>query len=180
MSIKVDPLTVKSCTLHIAPPTGALLLIKLELEIVTLGLPFAALISIAPPSTSAELLMNFEFIILMVPAQISIAPPYWALLLVNLVLLIVPVIALSVLVTSIAAPLLSFGVILPLPDAVLLSNTQLVIVNLEPSINIPAPYNPPFLLNVESLILNSLTFLPDNELPEVVIAPPQRPELLTK
>ncbi|WP_238523832.1 hypothetical protein [Methanobrevibacter smithii] len=52
--------------------------------------------------------------------------------------------------------------------------------NSEPSINIPAPYNPPFLLNVDSLILNSLTFLPGNELPEVVIAPPQRPELLTK
>ena len=99
---------------------------------------------------------------------------------VNVDLEIVPVIDLSVLVTSIAAPLLSFGVILPLPDAVLLSNTQLVIVNLEPSINIPAPYNPPFLLNVDSLILNSLTFLPGNELPEVVIAPPQRPELLTK
>ncbi|MBT9657602.1 hypothetical protein GPJ84_00765 [Methanobrevibacter smithii] len=52
------------------------MLINLEPEIVTLGLPFKALISIAPPSTSAELLMNFEFVILMVPAQISIAPPY--------------------------------------------------------------------------------------------------------
>ena len=74
--IKVDPLTVKSFIFNIAPPHGALLLINLEPEIVTLGLPFKALISIAPPSTSAELLMNFELVILMVPAQISIAPPY--------------------------------------------------------------------------------------------------------
>ena len=49
---------------------------NLESEIKTSGLPLTVLISIAPPSTSAELLMNFEFIILMVPAQISIAPPY--------------------------------------------------------------------------------------------------------
>ena len=74
--IKVDPLTVKSFIFNIAPPSGALLLINLEPEIVTLGLPFKVLISIAPPSTSAELLMNFELVILMVPAQISIAPPY--------------------------------------------------------------------------------------------------------
>ena len=99
---------------------------------------------------------------------------------VNVDLEIVPVIALSVLVTSIAAPLLSFGVILPLPDAVLLSNTQLVIENLEPCINIPAPYNPPFLLNVESLMINSLTFLPGNELPEVVIAPPPTARVINK
>ena len=99
---------------------------------------------------------------------------------VNVDLEIVPVIALSVLVTSIAAPLLSFGVILPLPNAVFLSNTQSDTVKSDPATKIPAPYNPPFLLNVESLMINSLTFLPGNELPEVVIAPPQRPELLTK
>ena len=71
-------LRVKSCTLQIAPPRGALLLTNSESEIVTLGLfkLGLVLISIAPPSTSAELLMNFEFVILMFPAQISTAPPY--------------------------------------------------------------------------------------------------------
>ncbi|MEJ2781997.1 hypothetical protein U1U28_00700 [Methanobrevibacter smithii DSM 11975] len=49
---------------------------NLESEIVTLGLPFKVLISIAPPSTSAELLTNSESVILMLPSQISIAPPY--------------------------------------------------------------------------------------------------------
>ena len=122
---------------------------NLESEIETSGLPLTVLISIAPPSTSAELLTNSESVILMLPSQISIAPPYWALLLVNLEPVIVPAIALLVSVTSIAAPLLLFGVILPLPDAVFLSNTQSDTVKSDPHTKIPAPYNPPFSLKVE-------------------------------
>ncbi|WP_288570030.1 hypothetical protein [Methanobrevibacter smithii] len=49
---------------------------NLESEIETSGLPLTVLISIAPPSTSAELLTNSESVILMLPSQISIAPPY--------------------------------------------------------------------------------------------------------
>ena len=69
-------LTVKSFTLTIAPPYDALLLMNLEPEIETSGSPLTVLISIAPPSTSAELLTNSESVILMLPSQISTAPPY--------------------------------------------------------------------------------------------------------
>ncbi|MEJ2781996.1 hypothetical protein U1U28_00695 [Methanobrevibacter smithii DSM 11975] len=99
---------------------------------------------------------------------------------VNLEPAIVPAIALLVSVTSIAAPLLLFGVILPLPDAVFLSNTQSDTVKSDPHTKIPAPYNPPFSLKVEPDTVKVFTSSPAIKAPEVVIAPPQRPELLTK
>ena len=62
---------------------------------------------------------------------------------------IIPVISLPVSVTTIAAPLLLLGVILPLPNAEFLSNTQSDTVKSDPATKIPAPYNPPFSLKVE-------------------------------
>ena len=83
------------------------------------------------------------------PSQISTAPLKWALLLVKLESVIIPVISLPVSVTTIAAPLLLLGVILPLPNAEFLSNTQSDTVKSDPATKIPAPYNPPFSLKVE-------------------------------
>ena len=83
------------------------------------------------------------------PSQISTAPLKWALLLVKLESVIIPVISLPVSVTTIAAPLLLLGVISPLPNAEFLSNTQSDTVKSDPATKIPAPYNPPFSLKVE-------------------------------
>ena len=76
--------------------------------------------------------------------------------------------------------MLLFGVILPLPNAVFLSNTQSDTAKSDPHTKIPAPYNPPFSLKVEPETVKVFTSPPAIKAPEVVIAPPQRPELLTK
>ena len=76
--------------------------------------------------------------------------------------------------------MLLLGVILPLPNAVFLSNTQSDTVKSDPHTKIPAPYNPPFSLKVEPETVKVFTSSPAIKAPEVVIAPPQRPALLTK
>ena len=76
--------------------------------------------------------------------------------------------------------MLLLGVISPLPNAVFLSNTQSDTVKSDPATKIPAPYNPPFSLKVEPETVKVFTSSPAIKAPEVVIAPPQRPALLTK
>ena len=73
------------------------------------------------------LFIKLELLISTVPSLIQAAPPYWALLLVKLEFIMVPEIGILPWVTTRAPPLLLLGVILPLPNAKLLSNTELEI-----------------------------------------------------
>ena len=101
---------------------------NLEESTVAIILVYCESNPIAPASTVAVLFIKLEPSISTVPSLIQAAPPYWALLLVKLELTILPETGILSWVTISAPPLLSLGLISPLPNAELLSNTELEIV----------------------------------------------------